>query len=69
MNIGAHPLVVAVALGFLNQGVLIEEREDRAESTCATCDCDKAQEAACDRGEDAGLEAAEAWIASALPAR
>jgi len=35
MNISAHPLVVAVALGLLGPSVLREEAEER----CGDCSC------------------------------
>lgn len=37
MKIGAHPMVVAVALGLLGPDVLREDAE--RPSRCATCDC------------------------------
>ena len=37
MKLEAHPLVVAVALGLLGPGALVEEDEQESEAPCSGC--------------------------------
>jgi hypothetical protein len=37
MKLEAHPLVVAVALGLLGPGALVEEDEQDSETSCSGC--------------------------------
>ena len=38
MKLEAHPLVVAVALGLLGPGALVEEDEPDTEAPCSDCE-------------------------------
>lgn len=72
MKVGAHPLVVAVALGLLGPAALAEESEEELEAA-ARCDtCDGSCAAACAPAAPApvadplSVQVAEVWDAMVL---
>lgn len=75
MKIGAHPLVVAVALGFLNPAALASEPSERdaearcdddLKGPCEGCTCDAAVADEVDPLDVGAME--DAWMSMARPA-